>query len=255
MAYSYNKNSFTILGCSSSDDEENNDYDIEINNNMKNNNLNNNNNKNNETKNRDKLNINQNTEKIKLKNEDDIIKLGKLEKKNILFKDLFKKDISIEKNNYNSNYDIFNLDSNFNCKKATEDNNKKILCYNILNKGLCSYGKKCVYAHSLKEQNINENILNAYTIIKSNDDLSHINLFKNKKLYNSLLHLTRVCSLCLKGTCPGGYNCKYGTFSKKHQICKNNLIYGCCSESENCNLIHLTDRNLIPYNIMKKKFK
>ena len=124
-----------------------------------------------------------------------------------------------------------------------------------MNKGSCSYGNKCVYAHSIEEQNINNNLLDAYNIIKNNNSLEHIDLVNNKKLFNSLLHITKLCNLCVKGICPGGLNCKFGTCSKKYQICKCDLLNGNCPDRRSfCKLIHLTDRNFIPYNIQKNKY-
>ena len=132
------------------------------------------------------------------------------------------------------------------------ENKKKILCYNILNKGSCTYGSKCLYAHSLEEQKINSKIKIIYDLIKSNTSMENINLVQDKHIYCGLLHLTKLCPMCVKGNCPGGYNCKYGSFSKKFQVCKNDLQFGMCSNI-NCELIHLTKRGLVPYVKSKKK--
>ena len=43
---------------------------------------------------------------------------------------------------YNNNYIII-------IKYIMTENYKKILCYNILNKKICSYGDKCLIAHNL----------------------------------------------------------------------------------------------------------
>lgn len=182
------------------------------------------------------------------------------EKKNIstnLFKNIYISDNLLEKKNDEINcingvctiikkYKEINNDSN---------NKKKILCYNILNKGCCSYGSKCVYAHSIDEQNINNNLLDAYNIVRNNNSLENIDIINNKKLFNALLHITKICNLCLKGICPGGLNCKFGTCSKKYQVCKYDLLNGNCPDKNTfCKLIHLTDRGFIPYNIQKNKY-
>ena len=135
------------------------------------------------------------------------------------------------------------------------DNVKKILCYNILNNNKCSYGDKCMFAHSLKEQkkdNYREFIIN---IILKNNDLSNINICSDTKLFNELLIFAKECKNCLIKKCNGGYNCKYGTCESNLKICKNDLITGKCKKELNItnfsciNGIHLTEKKLIPYNL------
>ena len=171
-----------------------------------------------------------------------------------LYKNIFISDNLLDKKNDIN--DINNIITKY--KEVNNNNNnnkKKILCYNILNKGSCSYGSKCVYAHSIEEQNINNNLLDAYNIIKNNFSLENIDIINNKKLFNALLHITKLCTLCIKGICPGGLNCKFGTCSKKYQVCKYDLLNGNCPDKESyCKLIHLTDRCLIPYNIQKNRY-
>lgn len=129
---------------------------------------------------------------------------------------------------------------------------KKILCYNFLNKKKCHYGNKCDYAHSLSEQNIDPIRKKIYNIIQSNGSLQDIDLLDDIKLYEGFLQLTKVCSLCSKGLCPGGYNCRNGAINQKYKICYEDLIAKNCKKN-NCPNIHLTKRNLIPYITQKNK--
>jgi hypothetical protein len=170
-----------------------------------------------------------------------------------LYKNIFISDNLLDKKNDIN--DINNIITKYKEVNNNNNNKKKILCYNILNKGSCSYGNKCVYAHSIEEQNINNNLLDAYNIIKNNFSLENIDIINNKKLFNALLHITKLCNLCIKGICPGGLNCKFGTCSKKYQVCKCDLLNGNCPNKKSyCKLIHLTDRGLIPYNIQKNRY-
>jgi hypothetical protein len=136
------------------------------------------------------------------------------------------------------------------------ENNKKILCYNIISGKKCNYGNKCLYAHNLSEQNINELREKAYNMIKNDDNLENINLIEDGKLYETLCQLTKVCSSCEKQMCSGGYNCRNGSISKALKICYDDLVYGNCKYMK-CNFVHLTEKGLIPYlkqkNISKPK--
>lgn len=134
------------------------------------------------------------------------------------------------------------------------NNTKKILCYNIISGNKCNYGNKCLYAHSLSEQNIDPIRVQAYDILRSNNDLVDINLIENTALYDTLCQLTKVCSSCEKQTCSGGYNCRNGCISKSFKICYDDLVYGNCKYTK-CNFIHLTSRNLVPYLKQKNKLK
>ena len=130
-------------------------------------------------------------------------------------------------------------------------NNKKILCFNMLNNKKCNYGNKCVYAHGLSDQKIEPIRHKAYTIIKSVGDLSHIDLIADNKLYDTLIQLTKMCSLCNKELCPGGYNCRNGAINIKSKICYDDFMFGNCKRV-NCLAVHLTIRGFIPYNKQKK---
>ena len=138
--------------------------------------------------------------------------------------------------------------------KVIGNSKKKVMCYNMLNKKQCDYGIKCVYAHNLSEQKIIPLRHKAYTIIKTVTDLSNINLILDNKLYEMLLQLTKVCILCSKDACPGGYNCRYGAINSKCKICYDDLVYGNCKKPS-CQSIHLTTRGLIPYFKQKNKNK
>lgn len=133
-----------------------------------------------------------------------------------------------------------------------KDNSKKILCYNMLNKKKCNYGNKCMYAHSLTEQKIEPLRHKIYSIIKYNTDLSNIDLNVDHNLYENFLQLTRVCSLCSKGQCPGGYNCRNGAINYKLRICYDDLVYGQCRRIS-CHSVHLTEKGLKPYNKSKNE--
>lgn len=138
--------------------------------------------------------------------------------------------------------------------KKNNDNLKRVLCINMLNSGKCQYGFKCMYAHSLNEQKIDVGRHKVYTIIKCADDLSHINLIDDEKLYRTMLDLTKLCNMCNKGLCPGGYNCRHGAISLKYRICYEDLIFGNCKRN-NCQSVHLTDKKLTPYMKQKNKEK
>ena len=128
-------------------------------------------------------------------------------------------------------------------KYADDDpeNMKKMLCNNILVFGECHYGDKCMYAHSLDEQNVDPLRKKAYDMIMGDDILEYC----DKDLTKILLQLTKVCESCLKNKCPGGYNCKYGVFDKKYQLCSDDLRYGICYNTS-CNNIHLTNKGFVP---------
>lgn len=131
------------------------------------------------------------------------------------------------------------------------DNSKKILCHNMLNKQKCNYGYKCMYAHCLKEQKIEPLRHKIYTLITHTTDLSHIDLINDPVLYDNFIQLTRICSLCNKNQCPGGYNCRNGAINFEYKICYDDLVYGNCKKRATCQSVHLTDRGLMPY--MKQK--
>lgn len=139
-----------------------------------------------------------------------------------------------------------------NDNKKNNDNLKRVLCINMINEGKCHYGYKCLYAHNLSEQKIDPVRHKVYTIIKCTDDLSNINLIDDDKLYKTMLDLTKLCAMCNKGSCPGGYNCRHGVVNIKHRICYEDLVFGNCKRN-NCQSVHLTDKKLVPYIKQKNK--
>jgi len=134
-------------------------------------------------------------------------------------------------------------------------NEKRILCQNMIMHGKCNYGNKCVFAHNLDEQNVDEMRKQAYSMIKESKDLSNIILKKNYYLYKTLLELTKICENCSKHTCTGGYNCTHGACLEKYVICSKDLNYGTCKghiDEPKCMYIHLTDKGLKPYNTINR---
>ena len=268
----YNENKINKDKKNSKDSKDNNDNKNKIDN--KDNNDNKDNKDNNDNKdNKDNKDNNDNKEyeiknednenKVKQENEDNTEnnqginnKTDYLDYYNLIDKNKLKTN-EPDNNLFFNNYNFLVKNTKNICKNVElgndYENKKKILCYNILNKGSCSYGNKCLYAHSLEEQKINNKIKIIYDLIKKNTSLENINLVKERHLYNGFIHLTKLCPMCIKGNCPGGYNCKYGAFSKKFQICKNDLLLGICN-NENCKLIHLTSRGLTPYIKSKKEY-
>ena len=53
---------------------------------------------------------------------------------------------------------------------------KMILCNNYISNNYCVYKNKCLYAHDINEQNIEQNRKKILDIIKSTEDLSHLEL-------------------------------------------------------------------------------
>lgn len=137
-------------------------------------------------------------------------------------------------------------------KKDQNKNLKKILCQNVIAFGDCDYGDKCLYAHKLSEQKMEDGRKCAYDILNGTDDLSHIDLKKDIFIYKSLQDLTRVCESCIANKCTGGYNCKFGACLEKYRICSKDLNYGNCVGD--CAYIHLTKRGLKHYHQSSQKF-
>ena len=123
---------------------------------------------------------------------------------------------------------------------------KKTMCKNVANYNTCSQGENCHFAHSLDEQVIDNDRKYVYNLLNDTTDLSDINLNENKSLYDILKILTNICSKCLENHCTGGYNCRNGSCIKKYQLCARDLNYGFCND-QNCDLIHLSKRNLKPF--------
>jgi len=139
------------------------------------------------------------------------------------------------------------------------NNFKKLLCYNIVNNLNCVYKHKCMFAHNIEEQIKEPNREFIHNMLFIMDDLSNINIKENKEIFDELVILTKECKNCKNKKCPGGYNCKFGSYSEDLIICYNDLINGKCECSlseqiinnkiiKKCKFgIHLTEKNLIPY--------
>lgn len=128
--------------------------------------------------------------------------------------------------------------------KRDNANVKKMLCRNMTMQGSCGYGDKCLFAHNLEEQTIDDYRKDSYGILLSKKRLDNYDMQKNYTLYRSLLDLTKICEQCEKGKCTGGYNCKYGVCAKEYQVCVRDLNHGDCSHG--CGFVHLTERGLKP---------
>ncbi|VBB18089.1 hypothetical protein YASMINEVIRUS_552 [Yasminevirus sp. GU-2018] len=131
--------------------------------------------------------------------------------------------------------------------KYKNDNYKKILCKNINSIGKCIYTNKCLYAHSLDEQNVEPVRAVAYDMIKKDKNLSGVDLTKNKQLYANLMSLSKLCQHCEEGSCTGGYNCKHGACDKIYVVCQVDLNKGTCEGG--CGKVHLTKKGLVPYGV------
>ena len=158
----------------------------------------------------------------------------------------------MSRENYQKNNNKLIIDK-MNIKNTNNfSNSKKVLCFNVLANKVCNYGSKCMYAHNLNEQKIEPMRHKIYTILKSSNDLSNIDLINDNKLYSGLLQMTKVCSFCMKKICPGGYNCRNGSINIKYKICFDDLQNGNCIKT-NCMSVHLTSRGLVPYFVQKNK--
>lgn len=118
-------------------------------------------------------------------------------------------------------------------------NKKKLLCNNVLKHDFCRYGDKCMYAHSLDEQNIEPIRVPIFNYIKGITNVLDIN---NQLIYQELLQLTKVCDNCSAQSCSGGLNCKYGAVSNEYCICYNDLVHKVCTNGI-CNKVHLSKFN------------
>lgn len=128
-------------------------------------------------------------------------------------------------------------------------NKKRVLCYSYVTRGECPYGIKCVYAHSIKEQNIDPLRKKVYDILNNNIPLNDIDFVHDNELYKTFLQLTRTCYGCENNMCVGGYNCKKGAINLEHTICYDDMYNGECQYGDTCDKIHLTKRRLVPKTI------
>lgn len=138
---------------------------------------------------------------------------------------------------------------NIKTPQEISQNKKRVLCYSYVTQGECPYGIKCVYAHSIKEQNIDPLRKKVYDILDNNVPLNDIDFVHDNDLYKTFLQLTRTCYGCENNTCVGGYNCKKGAIDLRHTICYDDLYSGECQYGNTCDKIHLTKRRLVPKTI------
>lgn len=159
--------------------------------------------------------------------------------------------------------------------KPTHSNEKRLICFSIINNEKCNYGSNCTYAHSLDEQVIDEDKKFIYQVVFDEKLMNFFSMTnpKTDEIYKQLLFLTHICDNCANNKCTGGYNCRNGVNNPSIKLCKNDLLTGEClnkiinisvNESiikklradnfEPCenykgciNGHHLTDRSLIPY--------
>jgi hypothetical protein len=113
----------------------------------------------------------------------------------------------------------------------------------MIENGSCDYQSKCMYAHSIDEQNIEPIRKLANEIVESNQDLSDYDRIKDKELYKTFLDMSRICENCVNNKCTGGKNCKHGIKDKTKLICETNLKFGNCSDLD-CKKTHLSNRGL-----------
>lgn len=133
-----------------------------------------------------------------------------------------------------------------------QQNKKRILCSNMISTHECPYGNTCVYAHSLKEQNIDPIRKKIYRILDNSNMINDIDFVHDNELYKVFVQLTRTCYTCAKGICMGGYNCKKGAIDLKHTICYDDLYNNSCKYGSSCDKVHLTKRGLVPRAIQEK---
>jgi hypothetical protein len=154
------------------------------------------------------------------------------------------------------------LDKPSNSFEYLENNNiwkkndkvKRVLCFSILSNESCHFGNKCLFAHKLEEQRIEPIRKLVYEVLQGTRRMDNIDLVNNNELYSILLQLTKVCSSCIRKTCPGGYNCKNGVLDTNYQICYDNLVNDSCKFNF-CHQLHLTKIGLVAYEKQLNQYK
>lgn len=157
-------------------------------------------------------------------------------------------------------------------KKLLSKKNR-LICFSSINKKECTYGKDCIYAHSLEEQHIDFDKLFSYQIILDENLMDYYSITNPNmiNIYRKIMILTNICDSALANKCSGGYNCKYGTHAQCLKVCKNDFLMGdclnkiirinidpvinkkitnikLCQEYIGCiNGHHLTSRGFVPY--------
>ena len=159
--------------------------------------------------------------------------------------------------------------------RPTHCNEKRLICFSILNNEKCCYGNNCTYAHSLCEQIIDEDKKFIYQIILDKNLMNFFSMTnpKTEEIYKNLLFLSHMCENCKSKKCTGGFNCRNGVCDFSLKLCKNDLLTGeCLNKVININVDptiiaklnfnnfedngtyqgcinghHLTNRGLLPY--------
>ena len=131
----------------------------------------------------------------------------------------------------------------FNC------NEKRLICFSVINHDKCCYGNNCTYAHSLEEQIIDDDKKFIYQIILDKKLMNFFSLTnpKTEDIYKNLLFLSYLCDTCKNKKCTGGLNCRNGACIYSLKLCKNDLLTGEC-------LNKITNINIDPSVIDKLKF-
>lgn len=130
-------------------------------------------------------------------------------------------------------------------------NVKKLLCNNTVNGTKCIYKHKCLFAHTLDEQH--KEPLRQYIsdMIYCMEDLSDVNIYKNRELFDEIMVCTNLCTNCVIKKCAGGHNCRFGACLEETRICRDDFISGRClntvTNGRCVKGVHLTEKNLIPY--------
>lgn len=121
-------------------------------------------------------------------------------------------------------------------------NEKRLICYSIMNNEQCIYGTKCTYAHSLAEQHIDfeknflyqiildQNLMKFCPQTLPDNPVANTTLDNPKigEIYKQLLTITYFCENSKNNRCTGGYNCKHGVHDITLKICRNDLLTGNC---------------------------
>lgn len=120
---------------------------------------------------------------------------------------------------------------------------KHMICKNYLFDGDCPFKDYCKYAHNIKEQQIVPIRKYVYDLIDTNtiDEKT----LSDAEVYNELMILTKPCYNCQANQCPGGYNCRNGSYSNKYLICRDNLLGIFCANTD-CKKKHIRKINPLP---------
>ena len=122
-------------------------------------------------------------------------------------------------------------------------NEKRLICFSVINNDQCHYGLNCTYAHSKNEQKVDDDKKYIYQIILDKKLMNFFSMTnpKTEEIYKNLLFLTQICEKCINNKCTGGYNCRNGVCDTAIKICKNDLLTGDMFEQK---YKHYMDDNL-----------